>query len=297
MEIRQINYFIKAAEMLHFTEAAAACFVTQSTLSQQIKQLEEELGMILFDRIGKHVHLTEAGGVFLNHARQIVLDVKKSKQAIFELNNLVIGELRIGVTSAFSSVLLPALAPFSAKYPGTKIIVEYGTAAELEYKLKQAELDVLLAFHEQTDSDDANLEMEHLFSSRIMMVVSKDHPMSDLKKISLTNLAKVELILPSKGFSSRDLLDELFHKARLSPLIKIEMNNIHSLLSLVDDGSWATILNEKALITWESLVAIPISGKEYYKQAFILWQKGGYRKKSATLFIQELIETLQLGQT
>ncbi|SDK70547.1 LysR family transcriptional regulator, cyn operon transcriptional activator [Pedobacter sp. ok626] len=297
MEIRQINYFIKAAEMLHFTEAAAACFVTQSTLSQQIKQLEEELGMMLFDRIGKHVHLTEAGAVFLNHARQIVLDVKKSKQAIFELNNLVIGELRIGVTSAFSSVLLPALAPFSAKYPGTKIIVEYGTAAELEYKLKQAELDVLLAFHEQTDSDDVSLEMEHLFSSRIMMVVSKHHPLASLDKISLANLAKVELILPSKGFSSRDLLDELFHKARLSPLIKIEMNNIHSLLSLVDDGSWATILNEKALITWENLVAIPISGKEYYKQAFILWQKGGYRKKSATLFIHELIETLQLGKT
>ncbi len=278
--------------MLHFTEAAAACFVTQSTLSQQIKQLEEELGMLLFDRIGKHVHLTEAGGVFLNHARQIMLDVKKSKQAIFELNNLVIGDLKIGVTSAFSSVLLPALAPFSAKYPGIKIVVEYGTAAELEHKLKQSELDVLLAFHEQSDSDDTSLEMEHLFSSRIMMVVSKHHPLAGLKKISLANLARIELCLPSKGFSSRDLLDELFRKANLSPLIKIELNNIHSLLSLVDNGSWATILNEKALITWDNLVAIPISGKEYYKQAFILWQKGGYRKKSATLFVDELIKTL-----
>lgn len=278
--------------MLHFTEAAAACFVTQSTLSQQIKQLEEELGMLLFDRIGKHVHLTEAGTVFLDHARQIMLEVKKSKQAIFELNNLVIGELKIGVTSAFSSVLLPALAPFSAKYPGIKIIVEYGTAADLEYKLKQAELDVLLAFHEQTESDGTSLEMEHLFSSRIMMVVSKHHPLARLEKISLANLAKVELCLPSKGFSSRDLLDELFHKANLSPLIKIELNNIHSLLSLVDSGSWATILNEKALITWDNLVAIPIAGKEYYKQAFILWQKGGYRKKSATLFVDELIKTL-----
>lgn len=292
MEIRQINYFIKAAELLHFTEAAAACFVTQSTLSQQIKQLEEELGMLLFDRIGKHVHLTEAGAVFLDHARQIMLDVKKSKQAIFELNNLVIGDLRIGVTSAFSSVLLPALAPFSSKYPGVKIVVEYGTAAELEQKLKQSELDVLLAFHEQTESDYTSLEMEHLFSSRIMMVVSKRHPLAGLKKISLANLAKVALCLPSKGFSSRDLLDELFRKAKLSPVIKIELNNIHSLLSLVDEGSWATILNEKALITWENLVAIPIAGKEYYKQAFILWQKGGYRKKSATLFVDELIKTL-----
>lgn len=292
MEIRQINYFIKAAEMLHFTEAAAACFVTQSTLSQQIKQLEEELGMLLFDRVGKHVRLTEAGNVYLNHARQIVLDVKKSKQAILELNNLVTGDLKIGVTYAFSSMLLPALAPFSSKYPGIKIVVEYGTAGELEHNLKQAELDVILAFHDQTDNDNVSLEMEHLFSSRISMVVSKKHPLAGLKKISLNELAKIELILPSKGFSSRDLLNELFRKRKLSPLIKIEMNDVHSLLSMVDEGNWATIINEKAIITWENLIAIPISGKEYYKQAFILWQKGIYRKKSATLFVDELIKTL-----
>lgn len=291
MEIRQINYFIKAAEMLHFTAAAAACFVTQSTLSQQIKQLEEELGTLLFDRVGKQVRLTEAGDVFLTHARQIILDVKKSRQAILELNNLVIGDLKIGVTYAFSSMLLPALAPFSSRYPGIKIVVEYGTAGELEHQLKQGELDVILAFHDQSENDDLSLEMEHLFSSRIMMVVSKKHPLADLKKISLVELAKVELILPSKGFSSRDLLNELFRKGRLSPLIKIEMNDVHSLLSMVEEGNWATIINEKAIITWENLVAIPISGKEYYKQAFILWQKGGYRKKSATLFVDELIRT------
>lgn len=292
MEIRQINYFIKAAEMLHFTEAAAACFVTQSTLSQQIKHLEEELSTLLFDRVGKQVRLTEAGDVFLTHARQIVLDVKKSRQAISELNNLVIGDLKIGVTYAFSSMLLPALAPFSSKYPGIKIVVEYGTAGELERQLKQGDLDVILAFHDQSENDDQSLEMEHLFSSRITMVVSRKHPLATLKKISLTELAKIELILPSKGFSSRDLLNELFRKSRLSPLIKIEMNDVHSLLSMVEEGNWATIINEKAIITWENLVTIPISGKEYYKQAFILWQKGGYRKRSATLFVEELIRTI-----
>lgn len=292
MEIRQLNYFIKAAELLHFTDAAAACFVTQSTLSQQVKQLEDELGMLLFDRVGKQVRLTEAGNVFLIHARQIVLDVRKSKEAIFELNNMVVGDLRIGVTYAFSLVLLPALAPFSAKYPGIKISVEYGTAGELEHKMKLAELDVILAFHDQTN--DVGLEMQPLYSSRIMMVVSKKHPLAKLKKISLAELGKIELILPSKGFSSRDLLDELFSKKKISPIIKIEMNDVHSLLSLVDDGSWATIINEKAILTWDNLVAIPISGKEYYKQAFILWQKGVYKKKSATLFIDELIDILKV---
>lgn len=290
MELRQLGYFIKAGEMLHFTAAAEASFVTQSTLSQQIKLLEEELGMRLFDRIGKHVKLTEAGNVFLTHARQILLDVKKSRQAISELNNLVTGELLIGVTYAFSSMLLPALAPFTAKYPGIKIVLEYGTAAELEQKLKAADLDIILAFHDQADNE--GLEMELIFTSRICMVVSKRHPLANLAKIMLTDLGKIELVLPSRGFSSRNLLDELFSARRIEPLIKIEMNDVHSLLSLVNEGNWATIINEKAIIGWEDLVAVPIAGKEYYKEAFILWQKGVYRKKSAVLFVDELVKIL-----
>lgn len=290
MEFRQLNYFIKAAELLHFTAAAEACFVTQSTLSQQIKQLEEELGMLLFDRIGKQVVLTEAGKVFLVHAQQIALDVKKSKQAIFELNNLVNGELRIGVTYAFSSLLLPALTPFSQKYPGIMIHVEYGVAWELEAKLKAADLDFILAFHEQSDNE--GLEMQELFSSRIKMVVSKKHPLAGYQKISLKELGQTEMILPNKGFSSRDMLDEIFKKNNIRPLIKIDMNDTHSLLSLVDTGNWVTIINEKAISTWENLIAIPITGKELYKQAFILWQKGAFRKKSATLFIEELLKIM-----
>jgi LysR family cyn operon transcriptional activator len=72
MEIRQLQYFVKAAETMNFTEAASAVFITQSTLSQQIKQLEDELGMLLFDRIGRHVRITEAGHIFLTHARKIL---------------------------------------------------------------------------------------------------------------------------------------------------------------------------------------------------------------------------------
>lgn len=290
MEVRQLGYFIKAAEMLHFTEAAAASFVTQSTLSQQIKQLEDELGMLLFDRIGKQVRLTEAGNIFLLHARQIILDIKKSKQAIFELANMVNGELKIGVTYAFSSMLLPALTPFSEKYPGIMIHVEYGTAGELENKLRTADLDIILAFHEQADS--SGLEMQPLFSSRIMMVVAKKNQLAKLSKISLKELGKLELILPSNGFSSRDLLNEIFRKNNITPNIKIEMNDVHSLLSMVESGNWATIINEKAIGTWDTLTAIPISGKELYKQAFILWQKGVYRKKSATLFMEELMKII-----
>jgi LysR family cyn operon transcriptional activator len=290
MEVRQLSYFIKAAELLHFTDAAAASFVTQSTLSQQIKQLEGELGTPLFDRIGKQVRLTEAGNVFLVHAQKIILDIKKSKQALFEYGNMMNGQLNIGVTYSFSSLILPALTPFSEKYPGITVHVESGAAGQLENKLRMADLDIILAFHEQTDSD--GLEMQPLFSSRVMMVVSKDNPLAKLSRISLRELAGTDLILQGSGFNSRDMLTEIFKKNKLFPNIKLEMNDVHSLLSMVKGGNWVTIINEKAIANWDGLVAIPISGKELYRQASILWQQGVYRKRSAVLFMEELMKVI-----
>ncbi|WP_419700640.1 LysR substrate-binding domain-containing protein [Mucilaginibacter sp. NFX135] len=290
MEFRQLQYFVKAAETMNFTEAAAAVFITQSTLSQQIKQLEEELGMLLFDRIGKHVRITEAGHVFLTHARKILMDIQKGKQAITELNNAATGELNIGVSYAFTSSLFPVLAPFSTKYPGIKISIISDNHVELEKKLRLAELDLIVAYH--NESDDEDLEMQPLFSSSIVMVVAKNNPLAQLKSVNLKQLAELELILPGKGFSSRTFINELFYKHKMSPNINIELNDVHTLLSLVQDGDWATILNEKTIIGWDRLIAIPIAGQEVKKQSYILWQKGVYRKKAAILFTEQLMKTM-----
>ncbi|MEZ2338200.1 LysR substrate-binding domain-containing protein [Mucilaginibacter sp. RCC_168] len=290
MEFRQLQYFVKAAETMNFTEAAAAVFITQSTLSQQIKQLEEELGMLLFDRIGKHVRITEAGHVFLTHARKILMDIQKGKQAITELNNAATGELNIGVSYAFTSSLFPVLAPFSTKYPGIKISIISDNHVELEKKLRLAELDLIVAYH--NESDDEDLEMQPLFSSSIVMVVAKNNPLAQLKSVNLKQLAELELILPGKGFSSRTFINELFYKHKMSPNINIELNDVHTLLSLVQDGDWATILNEKTIIGWDRLIAIPIAGQEVKKQSYILWQKGVYRKKAAILFTEQLMTVM-----
>lgn len=221
MELRQLQYFVKAAETMNFTEAAAAVFITQSTLSQQIKQLEEELGMLLFDRIGKHVRITEAGHVFLTHARKILMDVQKGKQAIAELNNAATGELNVGVSYAFTSSLFPVLAPFSTKYPGIKIFITSDNHVELEKKLRLAELDLIVAYH--NESDDEDLEMQPLFSSSIVMVVAKNNPLAQLKSVNLKQLSELELILPGKGFSSRTFINELFYKNKMSPHIASQM--------------------------------------------------------------------------
>ncbi len=291
MELRQLLYFVKAAETLHFTEAAEAVFITQSTLSQQIKQLETELGMLLFDRVGKHVRLTEAGRVFLQHARKILAETDKARQAITDLNNLVTGDLKIGITYAFSSLILPALSPFLEKYPGIKVYIEYGTPEELEKKLLLAELDFMLAFINKTS--DEGLEMQPLFNSRIVMVVSRKHPLAGAKEISLKELEGVALALPGRGFISRIQLDELLRKNNIHPRVRVELTDVHSLLTLVKKENWATILNEKAVIGWDGLVVVPIAGKGLSNRSFIVWQKGVYRKKAAELFVKRIVKLIQ----
>jgi len=174
-----------------------------------------------------------------------------------------------------------------------KIFITYGNPEELEKKLRLAELDMILAFH--NESDDEDLEMQILFSSTIVMVVAKNNPLARLEKISLKELAEQELILPGKGFSSREFINELFYKSKISPNIKIEMNDVHSLLSLVQNGHWATILNEKAIFGWDKVAAVLIAGKEIKRQSYILWQKGVYRKKAAILFIDELMRVMNEG--
>jgi LysR family cyn operon transcriptional activator len=288
MEIRQLGYFVKAAELLHFTKAAEAVYITQSTLSQQIKLLEQELGMPLFDRVGKHVNLTEAGKVFLNHARRVLLEVEKGKQAINDLGNMLAGELRIGVTYAFTSMILPVLPIFSRQYPNLKINLEYGAPEDLELKLKQSELDLILAFHNQ--SNDPDFDLQPLSKSNIVMVVSKHNKLAKLKSISLKDVLDLNLILPAKGFSSRNFVDELFEKKKIKPSIRVELNDMHSLLSLVQNGDLVSIINEKALIDWDQLVAVPITGNKLSRQSYVIWNKGAYRKKSAVIFAEELLK-------
>lgn len=119
MELRQLKYFEKTCELLNFTEAAHALCISQSTLSQQIKQLENELGILLFDRIGKRIILTEAGSSFLPYAKNAIRESENGKQIIRDLQNLDTGKLCIGATFSLSSLLTKALPLFSEQYPHT----------------------------------------------------------------------------------------------------------------------------------------------------------------------------------
>lgn len=289
MEIYQLQYFIKTAEVLHFTKAAELCFVTQSGLSQQIKKLEEELGMPLFKRIGKKVQLTEAGSVFLIHAKKVVENVENGKQAIEDLNEMIGGELRIGVTYIFGLLILPVVNAFAKKYQNLKIIVEYGTTEVLEQKLLDNELD--LVFVISSHEIEMPIQKVPLFASNMVMVVSKNHALAHLDKIAFKKIEEIPLILPGKGSNSREYVEELFKKFNMKPKISIELQSIHALLQMVETSDWATIVAEMALKDWDDLKAIQITGVVTKRDSYML-TLGSYQKKAVKLFMEEFKKSI-----
>ncbi|KAF2332289.1 LysR family transcriptional regulator [Flavobacterium ginsenosidimutans] len=289
MEIYQLEYFVKTAEVLHFTKAAELCFVTQSGLSQQIKKLEEELGMPLFIRIGKKVRLTEAGSVFLIHAKRVLENVQNGKQAIEDLNQMIGGELRIGVTYIFGLLILPIVNTFAHRYQNLKIIVDYGTTESLEQKLLNNDVDVVLVI--PSHEIESGIQKVPLFTSNMVVAVSKKHALAHLDKIAFKKIEEIPLVLPGKGSNSREFVEELFQKFNLKPKISIELHSIHALLQMVENSDWATIVAEKALKDWDTIKAIQITGVPTKRDSYMLTM-GGYQKKAVKLFIEEFRKSI-----
>ncbi|SCC43093.1 LysR family transcriptional regulator, cyn operon transcriptional activator [Chitinophaga costaii] len=279
MELRQLKYFIKAAELLNFTAAAEACFITQGTLSQQLKQLENDLNMLLFDRIGKRVKLTEAGKVFLPFAQHTVAASQQGKQALNDLQNLKTGELKIGATHALIPRLTPALIAFSEKFPGIIVSVEFGTSEVLLGQLEEGLIDFVLLLGKVSKPEQ--VVSYPLFTSQLSLIVKNTHPLAGRRKISFKDIVQVPLVLPGKGFHTRKFINKIIQQEQLKLDMRMELNDIHTLVNLVKTGKWATILTAATVSKQEGLKAIPIGGKDNVMKASLIWPKDAYRKKSA----------------
>lgn len=290
MELRQIKYYIKAAELLNFTEAAKQLYITQSTLSQQIKQLEEEMNVTLFDRIGKRVYLTEAGSEFLPYAKQTIKDTEMGMQRLLDLQDIRKGTLKIGITYSLSFGLASILLRFMREYPNIKIEVKYNTALELLEMLKSRDLDLVFSLKMRVQEE--LVEMSDLYEAPLCAIVHQRHVLAPRKEISIKELSQYSLVLPSKGLSARSALDEILktHNSQLDP--HLEMNDVNILLQLVESSIFTTILSQTTIIGKKELVAIPIAEQKNMMTASVLTLKGAYQKASAVAFLNYFKEEL-----
>ena len=231
MELRHLRYFVALADSLSFTRAAARVHVTQSTLSHQIRQLEDEVGSPLFDRIGKKVVTTEAGELFLGFASRALKEVDLGLAMLRPGAGGLTGQVRIGATHTFNIGLIPeCVALFLARHPTVQVRVEELPAEQIGAKLHSSELDIGIAYRPNGPTD---LWFEPLYNEEMVLVVSDSHPLAGRKRIRMVELHQQRLVLMPDYFATRTLLDECFKASGAEPLVVAEMSTIAPMLGLV----------------------------------------------------------------
>ncbi len=285
MELRQIKYFLKAKELLNFTEAAKILNISQSTLSQQIKQLENELNVPLFNRIGKRIILTEAGEMFSEYALQSLNKANEGLLLLKDLNNINTGKITIGVIYSMRILFVEALIKFAEQYPNIKIQVVFGTTKDLLEKLNTHHFDFVLTFHEK--AKHPYLKYQTLLTSNMVLVTSKKSWLASKRSISLKEVAKLPLALPFSGYSTIQFFVDSFNQKNLNPNICMEINDIPTLFEIVKTGHWHTILS-KTSVNDPNVVGIPIEGKNMRRTIMIISLKEAYEKKAVKKFCELL---------
>lgn len=286
MELRQLKYFLKLAETLNFSLAAKELFITQSTLSQQILNLEREFDQQLFVRNSHEVLLTEAGQLLLPHAHASINAAESCVTLLQELKHLLTGKLNIGVTFSFSSIMAETMGAFLKQYPRLKLNVCYASMAELMERLQHHELDLVLAF--KPTQPDEHVESQVLFRTRLAAVMGECHPMAHRKLISLKELEPYSLALPAVGLQARHAFEKVINGCDLSLKIKAEINNVNLLFKLIRQSTYITILAQSAVVGENGLKAIPIDSPLGYMEGCIHTLHNGYTKHAAREFIRML---------
>lgn len=284
MELRQLKYFITSADTLNFTEAARQCFITQSTLSQQIKQLETELGVQLFERIGKRVFLTETGRDFLPYARQTVADADYGVQRIKDIEDLKTGRLCIGTTFGLSALITDAIARFSEQYPEIHLEVMFLKQDELIEAVRERKVDFALTF-EMMEKDDLLTE-QPVKTYHLCAIVSDQNPLVQQATVSLRQLADYNICTPARGMNARRMFDSLTNKKGIELQPKLEINEIHTLLHLVRTGRWVAILVDSIIHGEEGLCAVPLREAALPMPVVWLYPKDMYIRKAMQKFME-----------
>lgn len=288
MELRQLKYFIRVAECLNFSEAAKESCISQSTLSQQIKQLEQELGSELFLRNSRTVSLTEAGMELLPYARTTIKDADACIERIRDLKDILTGTMNIGVTYSFSPILTETIFSFIKKYPKVKLNIFYKPMSELMDMLRDRKVDFVLAFKPSAPME--GIESHILFQNYLAAIVSSTHSLASEKKVSLEQIAQHGIALPSKGLQARNMLDKVLERYKFNLKARIELNDPDILLNLVRQSNLVTVLAEASIHNERGVKAVPIDIPDNEMVGCVHTLEDSYRKHSMLEFIKMLCE-------
>ena len=259
MELRQLATFVAVAEEGSFTRAADRLHVVQSAVSAGVRNLEKELGVMLFDRSTHRVKLTDAGRALLPEARATLAAAQAAKDAVDEARGGLRGKVALGTMQAQGMRainLARILAAFRAEHPAVEVEIRHGGSSEMAHEVREGRLD--LAFVALPGDGPSGLELVPLAREPIMLAVAAGHPLADRADVELAALRDETLIDVPTGWGIRMAVDRSFAAAGVTRAIAYEVNETATMIDFIRNGLAIGLLPRSLVEATEDIAFVPI---------------------------------------
>ena len=291
MNLRDLGYFIALADHLHFGRAAAASFVSQPTLSTQIRKLEEELGVALVERAPRNVMLTPAGHEVAARARRVMADVEQMREAARRSQDPEAGKVTLGLFPTLGPYLLPHVVPgIRARFPELELLLVEEKSDVLLERLQQGRLDAALL---ALPVNDEQLHVEFLFEEPFVLAVPEAHPLAGHGPITLADLADERLLLLADGHCLRDQALDVCHLSGASEKGEFQATSLETLRQMVAANVGVTRLPSLAVkppvARSESIELVDFRAPPPSRRIAMVWR----RSTAMAPFLQALAAVLR----
>ncbi|TMC09529.1 MAG: LysR family transcriptional regulator [Chloroflexi bacterium] len=282
MELHQLRYFVTVVRDGTFTKAAERLYITQPSLSEQIRKLETELGSPLFQRLGRRLALTSAGESLLPHAEKVMFELEQARARVQEVRGLRRGRLSIGVLPSVSARLLPKfLAEFRHQHPGIEVSLrEENDSVEFEQMVHEGVLDLAIVRLPARRND---LEVEFLVREPLVMVAPPGHRLGDKRSVALAELANESFVTMKPGHGLRECLQKFCRQAGFDPRIVFEAGHLGSVIGLVLAGVGITVVPRMAAGLEGRRIRVRDSFA--YRDLGVIWRQGQPLSPPARIFL------------
>jgi len=285
MDIRQLSYFLEVAEHASFSKASESIHLSQPTISKMVKNLEEELGVVLFNRSTRKVVLTEAGKVVQQHAQAVLNAAHNLQAAVADLTQLKSGKFTLGLPPVIGASFFPrVITGFRELHPGITIqLVEEG-GKRIEQLLLEGNIDLGVVV---LPVDEAAFEVVPIVERHLKLVVPAGHPLAGKKNVRLTDLRQESFILFRQEFNLHDRVKEACIRAGFEPKVAYESAQWDFIYELVCAGQGISLLPETICAKFDRRKAcvIPHIAPSIHWDLGIIRKKDGYLSHAASGWI------------
>ena len=246
MTLRQLRTFKAVADLGSFSQAAQQLRLSQPSVSYQVKELEESLGLPLLDRLSKRIQLTEAGSILYGYARRTLDVLDEAALALEEIRGIKRGNLRVGASTTVGIYLLPAaLGAFKKLHPGLVISLEIGTRARVQEQVLRNELDLAVVGPALKDSD---LAIIPFVTDELVVVAPAGHRLARKRGLSLKDLSAEPFVMREPASGSRWSLEKAARKAGVKLQVAMELGSNGAIKHAVESGLGLAVLSRYACL-------------------------------------------------